>query len=162
MVELTYGGTWVKWRSLGPGDKSWALLSIVTTFLAALPVGVITGRWGYSIGYRLGSGGREPRVDDLNALIASDLFAYAILASAVLGLVAAFAWWRFSRNQDEMFNRIQNYAIGQAGGWTFAIALLWWVLSLGGWLEPLPLATIVLIGTALLIGFWFYAVRRWL
>jgi hypothetical protein len=61
-----------------------------------------------------------------------------------------------------MFNRIQNYAIAQATGWTFAITFLWWQLALGSWLPPLPLTAIVVIGCVLVTGFWFQAVRRWL
>jgi magnesium-transporting ATPase (P-type) len=119
MVELTHGGTWLKWSTLDRRDRNWALF------------------------------------------LQSDLFAVALLIAAVLAVVSAVAWWQFSRNQDEMFNRIQNYAIGQGAAWTFAFAFLWWLLWLGRWVGPLPLSALVLIGTALLIGFWFHAVRRW-
>jgi multisubunit Na+/H+ antiporter MnhG subunit len=85
-----------------------------------------------------------------------------MLAAALFAVVSAFAWWRFSRNQDEMFNRIQNYAIAQAGGWTIAFVGLWWMLWLGAWLPALHLTAIVVIAVALLTGFWFYAVRKWL
>src|SRR5687767_13745426 len=120
MVELTHGGTWLNWGSLNRRDRNWAILSFATSFLAALPVGVAGGAWSYSLGHRVGSGGRGGDAHDraAAALLASDSFSYAMLAAALLAVVSAFAWWRFSRNQDEMFNRIQNYAIAQAGGWT--------------------------------------------
>ena len=60
-----------------------------------------------------------------------------------------------------MFNRIQNHAVGWAGGWTLGIGIIWWLLSLGEWLPPLPLPGLLLIGYVLLLGFWFSAVRRW-
>lgn len=162
MVELTHGGTWLNWKSLNPRDRNWAILSFATSALAAIPVGIAGGAWGYALGYRLGSGGQQPRNPPLADLLASDLFALAMLASLLLTVVSAFAWWRFSRNQDEMFNRIQNYAIAQAGGWTIAVAFLWWLLWLGGWLPPLHLTAIVVFAVVLLCGFWFYAVRKWL
>ena len=95
-------------------------------------------------------------------MLAADLFAYALLGSALLALISAYTWWRFSRNQDEMFNRIQNYALGQAGGWTWAFAFGWWTLSLGGWVQPLPLGGLILLGLALMLFFWFRGVHRWL
>src|SRR5215207_1275668 len=162
MVELTHGGTWLKWSNLNRTDRNWAILSFVTASLAALPVGIVAGEWGYQLGHGMGSDGRQPAKTSGAELIASDLFAYAMLAALVLTAISAFAWWRFSRNQDEMFNRIQNYAIAQAGGWTFAFVFCWWLLSLGGWVGGLPITLIVVVGLALLLGFWFYAVRRWL
>ena len=162
MVELTHGGTWLNWRSLNRTDRNWAILSFVTSALSALPVVIAAGAWSYTLGFRAGSGG-DDRHDRLAAdILASDLFGYAMLASALLAVVSAIAWWRFSRNQDEMFNRIQNYAIAQAGGWTVAFTILWWLLWLGDWVPELHLTAIVLLALALLTGFWFYAVRKWL
>jgi hypothetical protein len=161
VVELTHGGTWLKWSSLNRIDRNWALLSFVTSGLAAVPVAIAGSEWTYALGYRAGSGGREAPPSGLAEFMASDLFAAMILVAAGLAVVSAIAWWRFSRNQDEMFNTIQNYALAQAGGWTFAIVFMWWLLSVGGWVGTLPLTWIVVLGTALLFGFWFQAVRRW-
>ena len=161
MVELTHGGTWIKWSSLNRRDRNWALLSFVTSGLSALPVSLLAADWAYAQGYRAGSGGDESQSTALAPFLQSDLFAVAMLIAAALAVVSALAWWQFSRNQDEMFNRIQNYAIGQAGAWTFAFAFLWWLLWLGRWVGPLSLTVIVLVGTALLLAFWFYAVRKW-
>lgn len=161
MVELTFGGAWLKWDSLTRQDRNWALLSLATSTLAAIPTAVICGDWAYKLGFRAGSGGRDAPDTGVSRLLASDLFAYATLTSVVLTIVSGLAWWRLSRNQDEMFNRIQNYAIGQAGAWTFSAAFVWWLLALGGWAGPLPLAGLVALGTALLLAFWFQAVRRW-
>lgn len=161
MVELTHGGTWLNWSSLGRVDRRWALLSFITAGVAAIPIGLILGEWGHEIGYRLGSGGQTPPKSMSSELFAPEIWSYLMLASAIMAVVSAFAWWRFSRNQDEMFNRIQNFALAQAGGWTLAIVTLWWLLSLGGWIAPLPLGAIFGTGFVLLLGFWFYAVRRW-
>ena len=160
MVELTYGGTWLKWSSLDRVDRNWAILSIVASSVAALPAAVRAAEWGYGLGFRAGAG-RPLEASPFTALLTSEAFAYAALASVALAIISGFAWWRFSRHQDEMFNAIQNYAIAQASGWTFAFVLGWWMLSLGGWVGALPLAAIVVIGTVLLLGFWFYAVRKW-
>lgn len=162
MVELTHGGTWLKWSSLNPTDRNWAILSFATGFLAALPIGLVSGEWGYRLGRRMGSGGGDPHIHSIQDLLGPQLFSSMMLAAAVLSIISAFAWWRFSRNQDEMFNRIQNYAIAQAGGWTVAIAFVWWLLELGGWVGALPLAALVVVAFVLLMGFWFTAVRRWL
>lgn len=162
MVELTHGGTWLKWSSLTPRDRSWALLSFVTAGLAALPISIAWGDWVYGLGFRLGSGGLEPPTTGAAEMLTSSWFAYAMLGSLLLAVISAVAWWRFSRNQDEMFNRIQNYAIAQASSWTFAFVVLWWLLWLGGWVEPLSLTVITVIGMTLHIAFWFGAVRKWL
>ena len=161
MVELTHGGTWLKWSSLTPTDRRWALISFITSGLAAAPLGMAAKAWSYELGYRVGSGGLG-QASSSDSILANDLFPYAMLGSALLALISAYAWWRFSRNQDEMFNRIQNYALGQAGGWTWALAFGWWTLSLGGWVPPLPLGWLILFGLALLFLFWFRGVRRWL
>lgn len=161
MVELTHGGTWLKWSSLTLTDRRWALISFVTSGLAAIPLGLAARDWSYEAGYRLGSG-NAGTVSRSDSMLAADLFAYALLGSALLALISAYTWWRFSRNQDEMFNRIQNYALGQAGGWTWAFAFGWWTLSLGGWVQPLPLGGLILLGLALMLFFWFRGVHRWL
>ena len=162
MVELTHGGTWLKWSSLTRTDRNWAILSFATSLLAAIPVGLLAGEWGYKLGHRMGSGGREADIKNVSELFGAQLFSNLMLGAAILAIISAIAWWRFSVNQDEMFNRIQNYAIGMAGGWTFALACTWWLLSLGGWVGALPLAALVAVGIFLLLCFWFHGVRRWL
>jgi hypothetical protein len=162
MVEITHGGNWIKWSSLSTRDRNWALLSFSAALLACIPIGLECGRWGYALGLRMGSGGRAADVTSPAELIGPGAYSLAMLAAAALAVISALAWWRFSRNQDEMFNRIQNYAIGQGSGWTFAVAFVWWVLSLGGWLGQLPLGGLVVFGTVLLIGFWYHGVHRWL
>ena len=161
MVELTYGGTWLKWSSLDRRDRKLALVSFITAGVGAAPIGVLCGQFGWRLGFQLGSGGRTPVESPIDRFVAGPGFDYLILASVGLLIVSSVAWWRFSLHQDEMFNRIQNHAVGSAGGWTLGIGIIWWLLSLGEWLPPLPLPGLLLIGYVLLLGFWFSAVRRW-
>jgi hypothetical protein len=161
MVELTHGGTWLKWSSLNRRDRNWALASFVTSFLAAIPLYVLAAQFGASLGYRAGSGGKEMPPEIFARIVQSDLFSYVTVGAAACAVIGAITWWRFSRNQDEMFNRIQNYALGHGGAWTLAIVTLWWLLSLGGWLGPLQLGAVFAIGFLLVIAFWYAGVRRW-
>jgi hypothetical protein len=161
MVELTHGGTWIKWSGLSARDRNWAILSFVASGLSALPLGLAAGDWGYRVGYQLGSGQAAPADNHYADMLATDWFPYLMLASAIFAIVSGFAWWQFSRNQDEMFNRIQNYALGVGAAWTFAIAVVWWILSIGGWVGELPLTAFVVLGWLLIMVLWFRAVRRW-
>lgn len=161
MVELSYGGAWFKWSSLGPRDKKLALISTVSSCLAVLPIALMVGDWAFGIGFRAGSGGQQPPVTSLGAFIDAGGLRWIVVVSFLLAVVSGITWWQFSKNQDEMFNRIQNFAIGQAAAWTFAATFVCWLLELGGWVEPIPLAAIVAMGFVLILGFWFYAVRRW-
>lgn len=158
MVEITHGGTWFRWSSMDPRDR---FLFVVST-LAILPTGLVggiaLGRWTYWLGYRIGAGEHGP--DPLGPVLDSDLFRFGALAAFLFLLVSLIAWWRFSLRQDEMFNRIQNDALGRGGAWTLVLAAGWWVLSLGGWTGALPLGVLVHVGLALILVFWIRAVRR--
>ena len=162
MVEITHGGNWIRWSSLNASDRKLALISFAASFLASLPVGAMGGYWGYKVGYSFGSDGRRADVLSPAEVVGTGNFAIIVLVATLMAIVSAIAWWRFSRNQDEMFNRIQNYAIAQGSSWTLAIAFLCWMLSLGGWVDPLPLAVVVLGGVLLVIAFWYRGVHKWL
>lgn len=162
MYEMTHKGAWFKWSALDRKDKKLVAISLA----AQVPVGAIAGlaggRYGYRFGYWLGSGGETVPADTaLDRLVTSPGFALFVLAGFACALVSAFAWWRFSLRQDELFNRIQNYAIGRGCGWAIAVATGWWYLSLGGWTGTLPLGWLLLLACALVYVFWFRAVRRW-
>jgi hypothetical protein len=159
MVEITHGGAWFKWSSMNRRDRFWFVLSTAAMMPASVMSGIAVGRFTYRIGYWLGSGKHGP--DGLRPLVESDGHSYAAIAACLLLLVGFFGWWRFSVAQDEMFNRLQNYALGRAGAWMLAIAAAWWMLSLGGWIEELPLVAIVNGGLFLTLGFWIHAVRKW-
>jgi hypothetical protein len=158
MVEITHGGTWFKWSSMDSRDRLLFLLSTAASIPAGIVVALYFSRYAYQLGYRHGSGGKEGP-DRLGPLVESDLFRYGVILAFVLLVVSIVAWWRFSLRQDELFNRIQNYALGRAGAWTVAIVSCWWILSLGEWIAPLPLEGVVIGGYCLIIGFWFRAVR---
>ena len=85
MVELTYGGTWLKWSSLDRTDRNWAIASFATAILAAVPISIQTADWGYALGYGAASG-RIPSSTPLTPLLASDLFAYAMIVLFVIDL----------------------------------------------------------------------------
>jgi hypothetical protein len=160
MVEITHKGTWFKWDSLDARDKLWFLLSTVTSVPVGLLIGVMFVEWGHDLGYRVGAGEHGPR-GYFADILASDAFRYAVLAALALAALSGFAWWRFSIRQDELFNRIQNGALGRAGAWSVAAAGAWWLLSLGGWVGPFPLGPFLLASMALLLVFWFHAVHKW-
>jgi hypothetical protein len=159
MVEITHGGTWVNWSSMDRRDRFWFILSSVAAMPAAIVTGLYFSRHAYQLGYRHGSGGQEGP-DRFGPWVESDLFRYGTVLAFAFLVVSLFAWWRYSVRQDELFNRIQNYALGRAGASTLAIASAWWILSLGGWVASLPLAAIVVGGYCLIVVFWLYAVRQ--
>jgi hypothetical protein len=140
MLELTHAGMWVKWSGLPARDRYWAICSVACAALGLLPV--VLQPW---ITAQFGGAG----------------FAKVMAGAAMLMAVSALAWWQFSRRQDEMFNRIQNFAIGRAGAGSLAAAFLWWMLSIGGWVQPLPMSVLIEIAAVLYLAHWIYAVRRW-
>ncbi len=158
MVEITHGGTWFKWSSMDQRDRIWFAVSTVASIPAGLIAGAALGREGYRFGHKIGTGEHNP--DPLGPLWQTELVRYGVLAAFLLLALSLFAWWRFSLRQDELFNRVQNQALGQAGAWTLLIASCWWILGLGGWVPDLPLGVFVLGGFLLLLIFWFRAVRR--
>jgi hypothetical protein len=161
MYEITHKGAWFKWSTLDRTDKRLLTLSLVAAIPPGFLLGLISGIWGFRAGYRMGSGGREvpPQLfDDLLARLAP---APVVLGALVCVLVSAFAWWRFSRRQDEMFNRIQNHALGCGCGWAVAGATIWWFLEKARLVPALPTEAWLAAALFLVCGFWFHAVRRW-
>jgi len=161
MAEITHKGVWIKWSSLGARDKGWFTLSTLTAIPFGMVIGVPAGEWIYRIGYHLGSGGGAPNTLRMAELSGSAAYRYAVLAAFLCAAVSAAAWWRFSLNQDELFNRIQNYALGRAGAWSLAGVAAWWLLSLGGWTGPFLPGPFLLAASLLLAVLWFRAVARW-
>lgn len=161
MVEITHKGAWIKWSTLDTRDKGWFILATVAAVPVGMVIGVPFGEILYQLGFYLGSDGGTPDPRHLADLVESRAYRYLVLAAFAFALVSGLAWWRFSLHQDELFNRIQNYAIGRAGGWSLAGATGWWLLSFGGWAGPFPLGLFVLASLALLLVFWFHAVHKW-
>lgn len=80
----------------------------------------------------------------------------------LLAVVAGLLWWRFSRLQDEMFHRIQNYSYGWGAAVTIAVLVVWGVANGATLAPPIdPFAPLILF--ALVKGFfWTVATRKWL
>jgi hypothetical protein len=80
----------------------------------------------------------------------------------LLGIITGLLWWRFSKLQDEMFHRIQNYSYGWGAGVTVA-ALSVWGIAYGARIAPPidPFAPVMIF--AVVKGlFWSRALRTWL
>lgn len=160
MVEITHRGTGFKWSSLDWRDKRLAVVAIAASAPGAVLAGIVLSDFAYEATYAL-TVARSPSADTLRPLIESAAFKHAALVAFVLAIISALAWWRFSLRQDELFNGIQNYALGRAGGWSMGIATGWWLLQLAGLAGPFSIGAFVLTIFLLTLGFWFHGVRRW-
>ena len=161
MVEITHGGTWFKWDSLDRRDKWLAGLSIAASIPSGIVAGFMLGDAIHRTVYLLSADDLEAPANTVQRLVESAAYRSAAMAALALAIVSALAWWRFSLRQDELFNRIQNYAMGRAGGWSMGIAVGWWFLQLAGLAGAFPLGAFLLAMMLLLLGFWFHGVRRW-
>lgn len=160
MYEITQKGTWFKWSALDVVEKRLAAISLAASIPPSLVIGLVSGDQGYQAGYRLASGGAAPH-SHFRELVVELLTPPVILAAVACAVVSAFAWWRLSLRQDELFNRIQNRALGHSAAWGMAAALLWWFLALAGLVGAFPLGWFLVLVLALLYYFWFSGVRRW-
>lgn len=157
MVDITHGGWWFRWSTLNRTDKWWAGASIGTLMLAALPIGIMIGSAAHECGWHLASARAN-----ISASIPFGPFAhFVVVACILLSVVSAFCWWQFSLRQDEMFNRLQNWALGMAGGWLLALLLAWSLLTLTDMVEPPSALALFVLCLGLPSIFWFVAVRRW-
>lgn len=155
MYEFTMGGMWFRWRLLDRTSKRLAAFSLTAAMISAIPIGIIAGEAAYGIGYWVGSSGTWREV-------ANPIFA-AWMAWVVIGfgVLSAILWWRFSLRQDEMFNRVQNWALGMAGGWSMAGLSIWAMLDYAGIVPaPSPMAYLAIV-YVLTAVFWMVAVKRW-
>lgn len=163
MYEFTHAGLWLKWNALDRRSKWLAGLSLASSGAASIPLAIVAGvaayDWGYRLGHRL-AGGHDapPAAAQSTAIALAPSLAWLTVA---LGIVSALLWWRFSLRQDEMFNRVQNWALGMGGAWTCAILTCWSVLALVGAAPPVTPLSIIILVWAGLVGFWLAAVRRW-
>ena len=154
MVEITYGGLWFRWSALDRTDKWLAGGSCIASGMAALPLGLAIGHWAHHFGLHLGS---HDKVTS-GTLVLSPLSAAASIALITL---SAILWWRFSMRQDELFNRMQNWALGMGAAWMLAGLFFWAILASANIVTPPYPLTIVVLVIALVPAFWFVAVRRW-
>ena len=159
MYEITHKGAWFKWGALDRTEKA----LVVVTALTAIPPGFLLGRserLSYRIGYFLGNG-EWPQAARQPAVLPDAWLGPVTLFTIACAIVCGLAWWRFSLRQDEMFNRVQNEAIGRGSAWALAVAALWWMLTVPGWVAPLPVSFFLTVALFLMIAFWFRAASRW-
>lgn len=157
MVDITHGGWWFRFSSMDRNEKWWAGASLGTGILGAFPVGIMLGSAAYEFGRNLASG--RAAISTSNPF--GPFAPFAVIACILLWVISVFCWWRFSVRQDEMFNRMQNWALGMAGGWLVALLLAWSLLALADTVEPPSALALFVLCLGLPSIFWFVAVRRW-
>jgi hypothetical protein len=152
MYEMTHKGAWFKWQAFNRDEKRLAAIALIGSGIAGAVLGV-----------HLAISGILPNFDpEPLARLRSSPWDDVGAALAIFGtLMSAFAWWRLSIRQDELFNRVQNYAIGVTGAVAMAIVFIWWLMTIPGWVGPLPLGWFVLLLSAMLFVAQALAVRRW-
>jgi hypothetical protein len=162
MYEFTMGGAWFKWSLLDATSKRLAAGSFVAATIAAVPFGIHAGNVGHALGYRLAAAAAGGAVDQPppGAMIAP-AEPWMAWITLVFGIVSAVLWWRFSRRQDEMFNRVQNWALGMGGAWTMAACFVWITLAAAGVVAMPSAVAIAALFYVLIFAFWFVAVKRW-
>ena len=160
MFEFTHGGLWFKWDALDPASKRLAGWSMAAAAVGGGALGIMFAGYSDNPFYRLGywaASGRSA-ASGVHHLLPP---AWTSGVGFLMLLLSAVLWWRFSLRQDEMFNRVQNWALGMSGAVTSAVLAGWALLSLGGLLPPVtPLPLILGFWSAMAI-FWLVAVRRW-
>lgn len=154
MVEISHGGFWFKWSSLDQTGKRLAATSIVAAALSATAIVPVAYRLGHDLGRSTAKGQTVHSP-------ASFIEPYAVIAALTFMVLSGVCWWRSSLRQDEMFNRVQNWAIGMGGGWMVAVLAPWSLLALADLVEPPSALTIFLVCIGLPSLFWLVAVRRW-
>lgn len=153
MYEFTHGGLWFDWGKLDAQSKRLAIGSLVCSFVGAIPLGLIAGEFGYRAGYAMASG--QPLTYQ------PMLSAWAAVWMVVFTVLAGVLWWRLSVRQDEMFNRIQNWAIGAGCGWSAVVLIAWAFLAMAKVLPwASPFAVIGVFWVAIMVA-WTIACRRW-
>ena len=161
MYEITQKGAWFKWSALDPAEKRLAGVSIAASLPPALVVGSVAGEHAYRLGYQLGSGRAAQSPSHFAELSAELITPTVVVVALICAMISAIAWWRFSVRQDELFNRIQNRALGYCGAWSVAAAAAWWFLELAELVGPLPLGWFLIAALGVLYYYWFSGVRRW-
>ncbi|HEV2746996.1 MAG TPA: hypothetical protein VGW34_06820 [Allosphingosinicella sp.] len=144
MYEFTFGGAWFRWNAF---DRKSRLLAAASLALGAI-AGALFGMALKPVNHRYG----------FDVTAHAPILAVAGIAASLL---AAWLWYSFSLRRDEMFNRVQNWALGMAGAWTCVIATLWHILERVALASPLTVPAVALLFAVSTGLFWFVAVRRW-
>ncbi len=152
----------VRWSVLVAHSRWLFIGSMVAVLIAIAPLPFQDAFYSrtifYDLGYDLDSGGEWPK-----KIVAAPvaLEAWATLWFIGFSTVSALLWWRLSVRQDELFNRVQNWALAMGGVWSATLLTVWSVLDLANIVPP---ATPLFIINAFVLSicvFWFVAVRRW-
>lgn len=160
MYEFTHKGLWFNWSALDGRDKALAGASLVTAGIGGALLGLGSADGAYGLGYRMGSGGQVPP-DTGIAETFGPAFPWLFVASAIALTIGLVFWWLFSRRQDEMFNRVQNYAVGLSSTITIALGMMWAVASIGGAVPTPSFKILAALDLILLTVLWLRAVKKW-
>lgn len=144
MFETTLGGTWFRWAALDRQSRTLAGLSFGLAAVAGAMFGVVMKPVEQQFGLEIAP---------LRPVLAPIGVAFA--------LASAWLWFLFSKRQDEMFKRVQNWAIGMAGAWTCATVGFWVVLARTQYLPPVSAGAVALCFAGATGVFWLLAVRKW-
>lgn len=153
MYEFSYKGAGFNWSALDATSKG-----LFTGSLAAAAVGFAPL---YGSFERLGAELHEYMHDVPLRQPPPDLAPAAALFAIALFALSAWLWWRFSLRQDELFNRVQNWSIGMAGGTFSATLVVWQILGRAELVPVMSVWPIMVLMALLYTMFWFVAVRRW-
>ena len=86
----------------------------------------------------------------------------ALTGFLIFTAVAGLLWWLFSRQQDEMFHRVQNYSYGWGATFSVAVLIMWGIASGAHLAPPIdPIAPLIVFAISKTF-FWMRAVRTWL
>jgi hypothetical protein len=161
VYEITRRGAWLRWSSLDATEKALVVLGSLGAIAPAAVLGASCGDSAARLAGQFLGGGAAPGAARLETSAGYAGIDAAVLFALVSGIVSAIAWWRLSARQDELFNRIQNYAVGRGAACALGVGHIWWLLSAAGAVPPV--AADLLLGGAsfLILGFYVRAVRRW-
>ena len=168
MYEYRYGGLWLRWGALSAEEKKQVLLIGILVTPASLLIGLFAGDalypLAYGLGYLAGSGGSWPdRFGPtlLDGWSQTRWFGIAVPVSLALSALATPLWIRFSRAQDELFNRVQNYGIAFGAVAAIGLFLVWTMLAAVGHV-PAFHAPVLLLFWFVMTGWGFMrATRKW-
>jgi hypothetical protein len=155
MYEFTHAGFWVRWSSLDRPARRLLVTSIVATIVGLVPFSLWLNQMSYRAGYLAGSGGIPAPGP------APTLSPWAIVWLVAFWIAAGLLWWRFSLRQDEMFNRVQNWALAMSGAVTSTLLVIWSLFALTGAIGPVAALPALGLYLGLVLIFWFVAYRRW-
>jgi hypothetical protein len=160
MYEFTHKGLWFNWSALDRKDKRLAGISLGASAVGGALLGIGSTDGAYGLGYRLGSGGKAPPSAGI-AEAFGPAFSWLFVASAVALSLGLIFWWLFSRRQDEMFNRVQNYAVGLSCTLTMALGMMWAVAAMGGAVPAPSFMILAIFDLIALTILWMHAVKKW-